>query len=87
MRKTFTADVELLPVVAESSTSRSVDASEATLAYNNLSGVGRGGTGTLKVDGKVVSTQKIEQSVPLSVLLDQRFFIGISGPTPMDDRD
>ena len=59
----------------------------ATLAYNNLSGVGRGGTGTLKVDGKVVSTEKLERSVPLSLLLDQRFFIGVGGPTPVDDHD
>ena len=29
----------------------------ATLAFNNLSGLGRGGTGTFKVDGKVISTQ------------------------------
>jgi len=35
---------------------------EATLAYNNMSGVGRGGTGTLKVDGKVVSIQKQERT-------------------------
>ena len=33
---------------------------EGTLAYNNLSGVGKGGTGTLKVDGKVVSTETLE---------------------------
>jgi arylsulfatase A-like enzyme len=59
----------------------------ATLAYNNLSGVGRGGTGTLKVDGKIVSTEKLERSVPLSLLLDQRFFIGVGGPTPVDDHD
>src|SRR5262245_21455304 len=30
----------------------------ATLAFNNLSGIGCGGTGTLKVDGKVVSSQR-----------------------------
>jgi hypothetical protein len=60
---------------------------EATLAYNDLTGVGRGGTGTLKVDGKVVSTEKLERTVPLSLLLDQRFFIGIGGPSPVDDRD
>ena len=48
----------------------------ATLAYNDLSGIGRGGTGTLKVDGKVVSTQKLERTVPLSLLLDQRFARG-----------
>ncbi len=29
----------------------------ATLAFNNVSGIGRGGTGVLKVDGKVVATQ------------------------------
>ena len=28
-----------------------------TLAFNNMSGLGRGGTGTLKVDGKEVATQ------------------------------
>jgi len=59
----------------------------ATLAYNNLSGVGRGGTGTLKVDGKAVSTQKLERSVPLTLAADQRFSIGTGGPTPVDDRD
>ena len=31
----------------------------ATLAFNNISGIGRPGTGTFKVDGKVVSTQTI----------------------------
>jgi hypothetical protein len=60
---------------------------EATLAYNVLSGVGRGGTGTLKVDGKVVSTQKLERTLPLVKPLDQSFDIGLSGPTPVDDRD
>jgi hypothetical protein len=36
---------------------------------------------------KVVFTQKLERSIPLSLLLDQRFFIGIGGPSPVDDRD
>ena len=54
---------------------------EGTLAYNNLSGVGRGGTGTLKVDGKVVSTEKLEATVPLVVPLDETFDIGSAGPT------
>lgn len=43
---------------------------EATLAYNSTSGVGRGGTGTLKVDGNVVSTQKLDASLPLVKPLD-----------------
>jgi hypothetical protein len=60
---------------------------EATLAYNNTSGVGRGGTGTLKIDGKVVSTQTLERTLPLVKPLDQFFAIGLSGPTPVDDHD
>ena len=60
---------------------------EATLAYNNTSGVGRGGTGTLKVDGKVVSTQKMGNSLPLVKPLDIAFQIGLSGANPVDDRD
>jgi hypothetical protein len=60
---------------------------EATLAYNNLSGVGRGGIGTLTVDGNEVSTQKVERTIPLVLPLDQTFDIGAAGPTPLDDRD
>jgi arylsulfatase len=37
----------------------------ATLAFNSFSGVGRSGTGTLKVDGKVVATQTMERTIPL----------------------
>jgi arylsulfatase len=58
-----------------------------TLAYNNFSGVGRGGTGTLSVDGKVVATEKLERSIPLVLPLDQTFNIGSSMDTPLDDRD
>ena len=60
---------------------------EGTLAYNNLSGVGKGGTGTLKVDGKVVSTQTLEATVPLIKPLDNTFNIGSAGPSPVDDND
>jgi hypothetical protein len=35
-----------------------------TLAFNNLSGIGQGGTGVLKVDGKEVATQKMEHYDP-----------------------
>jgi arylsulfatase len=59
----------------------------ATLAFNSVSGVGRGGTGTLKVDGKVVSTKRMERTIPLGLPLDQTFNIGTSGATPIDDRD
>jgi hypothetical protein len=60
---------------------------EGTLAYNNLSGVGRGGTGTLKMDGKVVSTQTLEHTLPLVKALDQTFNIGSAGASPVDDSD
>jgi arylsulfatase len=53
----------------------------ATLAYNNVSGVGRGGTGTLKVDGRVVSTQKMEHTVPLTKPLDTVVNIGNASGT------
>jgi len=59
----------------------------ATLAFNNVSGVGRGGTGTLSVDGKVVSAKKMERTIPLALPLDQTFNVGTSGSSPVDDRD
>ena len=59
----------------------------ATLAFNNLSGIGRPGAGTLKVDGKVVSTQTLERTVPLVLPWDETFDIGSDTGTPVDDRD
>jgi arylsulfatase len=59
---------------------------EATLAYNVLSGVGRGGTGTLSVDGVVVATEKMERTIPLLMPLDDAFTIGdASGPALVDN--
>jgi arylsulfatase len=59
----------------------------ATLAFNNMSGLGRGGTGVLKVDGKVVATQKMERTIPLVLPWDETFDIGADTGTPVDDRD
>jgi arylsulfatase A-like enzyme len=59
----------------------------ATLAFNNISGLGRSGTGTLSVDGKVVSTQKLEHTVPLTLPWDETFDIGSDTGTPVDDGD
>jgi len=58
-----------------------------TLAFNNMSGIGRSGTGNLSVDGKVVSTQKIERTVPLILPIDETFDVGSKTRTPIDDRD
>ncbi len=59
----------------------------ATLAFNNISGIGRGGTGVLKVDGNVVATQTMERTVPLILQWDETFDIGADTGTPVDDRD
>ena len=59
----------------------------ATLAFNNMSGIGRGGTGTLTVDGKVVATQTMDRTVPLTLPLDETFDIGSDTGTPVDDQD
>ena len=58
-----------------------------TLAFNNMSGIGRGGTGVLKVDGKEVATQKMEHTLPLILQWDETFDIGSDTGTPVDDQD
>jgi arylsulfatase len=58
-----------------------------TLAFNNVSGIGRGGTGVLKVDGKEVATQKMEHTIPLLFQWDENFDIGADTGTPVDDQD
>jgi arylsulfatase len=59
----------------------------ATLAFNNTSGVGRSGAGVLKVDGKVVATQKMERTIPITLQWDETFDVGSDTGTPVDDRD
>ena len=59
----------------------------ATLAFNNLSGLGRPGTGTFKVDGKVAATQAMERTIPLTLPWDETFDIGSDTGTPIDDHD
>jgi sulfatase-like protein len=58
-----------------------------TLAFNSMSGIGRGGTGTLKVDGKEVASQKMENTLPLILQWDETFDIGSDTGTPVDDQD
>jgi arylsulfatase A-like enzyme len=58
-----------------------------TLAFNNVSGIGRGGTGVLKVDGKEVARQTIEHTIPLIMQWDENFDIGADTGTPVDDND
>jgi arylsulfatase len=58
-----------------------------TLLYNNMSGLGRGGTGTLSVDGKVVDTKKMEKSIPMILQWDEAFDIGSDTETGVNDAD
>jgi hypothetical protein len=58
-----------------------------TLAFNNLSGIGRSGTGVLKVDGKEVARQTMERTLPLILQWDENFDIGADTGTPVDDAD
>jgi arylsulfatase len=58
-----------------------------TLAFNDFSGVGRSGTGTLKVDGKVVATKAMEKTLPMILQWDESFDIGSDTLTGVNDAD
>jgi arylsulfatase len=58
-----------------------------TLQFNNMSGVGRPGTGTLKVDGKVVATKKMDKTLPMILQWDESFDIGSDTLTGVNDAD
>jgi arylsulfatase A-like enzyme len=58
-----------------------------TLEFNNFSGVGRGGTGVLKVDGKAVAEQKMERTLPFTLQWDENLDIGSDTLTGVNDAD
>jgi arylsulfatase len=58
-----------------------------TLEFNNFSGVGRPGTGTLKVDGKVVDTKTMPKTLPMILQWDESFDIGSDTLTGVNDAD
>jgi arylsulfatase A-like enzyme len=58
-----------------------------TLAFNNFSGLGRPGTGTLKVDGKVVDTKTMSKTLPMILQWDESFDIGSDTLTGVNDAD
>jgi len=55
------------------------------LAFNNVSGICRGGTGVLKVDGKEVARQNIERTIPVIIQWDENFDIGADTGTPVSN--
>ncbi|QDT32086.1 arylsulfatase [Thalassoglobus polymorphus] len=58
-----------------------------TLRFNSMSGLARPGTGTLKVDGKVVTTQKMAKTIPMILQWDESFDIGSDTLTGVNDAD
>ena len=52
-----------------------------------MSGLGRPGTGTLKVDGKVVQTITMEKTLPMILQWDESFDIGSDTLTGVNDAD
>jgi arylsulfatase len=58
-----------------------------TLAFNNFSGVGRPGTGTLKVDGKAVDTKSVPKTLPMILQWDESFDVGSDTLTGVNDAD
>lgn len=58
-----------------------------TLAYNSLSGLGRSGTGTLRVDSKDVQSIKLERTLPMILQWDESFDIGSDTLTGVNDDD
>ena len=59
----------------------------ATLAFNNMSGIGRSGTGVLKVDGKDVAEKKMPRTIPFILQWDENLDVGSDTGSPVDDKD
>ena len=52
-----------------------------------MSGLGRSGTGVLRVDGKDVDTKKMEKTLPMILQWDEAFDIGSDTLTGVNDAD
>jgi arylsulfatase A-like enzyme len=50
-------------------------------------GFGKGGSGTLSIDGKEVATKTIPHTIPFLMSIDETFDVGIDTRTPVDDND
>jgi arylsulfatase A-like enzyme len=62
-------------------------AGPGTLMFNDFSGVGRSGTGTLSVNGKVVDTRPMPKTLPMILQWDESFDIGSDTLTGVNDAD
>jgi hypothetical protein len=50
-------------------------------------GLGKGGTGTLSVDGKVADSHPMPRSLPITIGWTDVFHVGTDVGTPVDDAD
>jgi arylsulfatase A-like enzyme len=48
------------------------------------SGIAKGGTGVLKVDGRELATEKLEHTIPFLLPADETFDVGVDTRTPVD---
>ena len=58
-----------------------------TFKYNSMSGVGRSGTGTLKVDGKMVDTKEMKRTLPIILQWNEAFDVRSDTLTGVNDAD
>ena len=75
-------------VGAEDWLGRSLNPGKHTIAFDfkyDGPGLGKGGTGVLSVDGKVLARQKMEHTIPFLMALDESFDIGLDTRTGVDD--
>jgi len=75
-------------VGAEDWLGRSLKAGKHTIVFDfkyDGPGPGKGGTGVLTVDGRVLSKQKMEHTIPFLMSLDESLDIGMDTRTPVDD--
>jgi arylsulfatase len=57
------------------------------MAFGSYAGLGKEGTGILKVDGTAVATQKMEHTLPFIMQWDESLDIGSDTGTPVNDAD
>lgn len=75
-------------VGAEDWLGKSLTAGKHTIVFDfkyDGPGFGKGGTGVLTVDGKVLSKQKMEHTIPFLMAIDETLDIGIDTRTPVDE--
>jgi len=58
-----------------------------TMMFGSPSGIGQGGTGMLKVDGRTVATQEMKHTIPFILQWDENLDVGSDTGSPVNDED